>query len=276
MRNLIAFISKHNFFFLFFLLEVICFTLLIRNNNYQKAGFINSANKLAGSIYETNSEISGYLHLKKTNELLSKENAELRTHSLQSYMKVYTKIKSVKDTVYKQQYTYISAKVVNNTTNKRNNYITINIGFKQGIKPDMAVISSSGIVGIVKAVSENFSSVMSFLHKNSKVSSKLEKDGSFGPLSWEGDDHKYATLKDIPTHVRIKKGDAVVTSAYSATFPEGVPVGTVDSFERKQGEYFFTVKVLLATDFKKLDYVYVVNNMLKEEQEQLEKASQND
>ncbi len=115
---------------------------------------------------------------------------------------------------------------------------------------------------------------MSLLHKDNKISSKLKKDGSFGPLFWEGDDFRYATLTDIPTHVKILKGDTVVTSAYSTIFPEGIMIGTVESYERKPAEYFYTVKVKLSTDFKKLNYVYVISNIMKNEQEQLESRSQ--
>lgn len=274
MRNLVVFIWRHNFFVLFLLLEVICVYFLVKNNSYQRAAFINSANHVAGSVYQANADIREYLHLKETNGLLAAENAYLRNKSLDSYMKVPIGEFSVKDTIYKQQYVYYYAKVVNNSTNLPNNYLTLNKGYKQGIQRDMAVITSNGIIGVVTVVSANFSSVMSVLHHNSVVNSRLKRDGSFGPLSWDGRDYRYAQLHDIPTHARIKAGDTVVTSSYSATFPEGIPVGTVESYERKPGEYFYTVQVRLSADFKKLDYVYVVNNILKSEQDSLEKVSQ--
>jgi rod shape-determining protein MreC len=128
----------------------------------------------------------------------------------------------------------------------------------------------------VKDVSENFCVVMSLLHSKTTISVAIKKDGSYGPLSWDGKDYAYATLNDIPTHVRLKKGDTIVTSAYSTTFPENIMVGTVESFERESGKYFFTVKVRLSTDFKKITHVYIVNNMMKEEQENLEKSSTKD
>jgi rod shape-determining protein MreC len=274
MRNLIVFIWRNNFFVLFLLLEVACVYLLVQNNTYHRASFINSANDLTGSIYKANANVREYLHLRDENVRLASENAYLRNKSLTSYMKIPMGEFFIKDTIYRQQYVYTYAKVVNNSTHQQNNYLTLNKGYKQGIQRDMAVITTDGIVGVVTNTSANFSTVMSVLHRNTIVNSKLKKDGSFGPMSWDGRDYRYVQLKDIPTHARMKSGDTVITSSYSATFPEGIPVGTVESYERKQGEYFYTVQVRLIADMKKVNYVYVVHNILKEEQDSLEKVSQ--
>lgn len=274
MRNLIVFIWRNNFLVLFLLLEVACIYLLVQNNTYQRASFINSANEVAGSVYKANASVREYLHLKEERDRLAAENTYLLNKSLGSFMKVPMGEFRIKDTIYKQQYVYTYAKVVNNSTHQQNNYLTLNKGYKQGIRRDMAVITNEGVVGVVTNTSANFSTVMSVLHRNSVVNSRLKKDGSFGPMSWDGRDYRYVQLKDIPTHARMKSGDTVVTSSYSATFPEGVPVGTVESYERKQGEYFYTVQVRLIADLKKLNYVYVVHNILKSEQDSLENVSQ--
>ena len=139
----------------------------------------------------------------------------------------------------------------------------------------MAIINTEGIVGIVKDVSENYSSGLSILHKDVKVNCKLKRDGSYGPLNWEkDDDYATATLTDIPIHARFKVGDTIVTSALSSIFPEGIMVGTVRHFERKSGDAFFTLKINLATQFRKLNHVYVIKNFFKTEQDSLEKKSQ--
>lgn len=274
MRNLLLFVWKHSFLFLFLLLETISIYLVIRNNNFQRAGFVSSSNQLSANVLKTSNDVKDYFNLKNENENLAKENAELRSHSLISFSMVVDDEYQVNDTVYNQKYTYTSCKVVNNSSNRRNNYLTLNKGAKQGIQHDMAVITSTGVVGVVKDVSENFCTVMSLLHSKSTISSKVKKNGFFGPLIWEGENFSYATLKDIPSHVQLVKGDTIVTSAYSLAFPENILVGTVESFERKSGELFFTVKIKLSTDFKKLSYVYVVNNLQKLEQEELEKKSE--
>lgn len=274
MRNLILFIWKHYFFFMFLLLEAFCIYLVVQNNYYQKASFINSSNVLSANILQTSTNVEQYFYLKNENENLAKENAELRSHIMSSFDITVNKEYTVNDTTYHQKYVYTSAKVVNISTNFRNNYLTLNKGSKQGIQNNMAVITSTGVVGQVKDVSENFCTVMSLLHSKTTINSKIKKDGSYGPLIWDGSDFQYATLNDIPTHVRLTKGDTIVTSAYSRTFPENILVGTVDSYEREAGKYFYTIKVKLSTDFKKLTYVYIVKNIHKDEQQELEKRSE--
>jgi rod shape-determining protein MreC len=255
-------------------LEVFCIYLVVQNNYYQKASFINSSNVLSANILQTSTNVEQYFYLKNENENLAKENAELRSHIMGSFDMTVNKEYTVNDTTYHQKYVYTSAKVVNISTNRRNNYLTLNKGTKQGIQNNMAVITSTGVVGQVKDVSENFCTVMSLLHSKTTINSKIKKDGSYGPLVWDGTDFQYATLNDIPTHVRLAKGDTIVTSAYSRTFPENILVGTVDSYEREAGKYFYTIKVKLSTDFKKLTYVYIVKNIHKDEQEELEKRSE--
>ncbi len=277
MRNLFLFIWRNYFIFLFFILESLCIYLVVQNNYYQHASFLNSSNQFAASILETSANIKEYFYLKDVNEKLAKENAELRGKLFVSFAVTTNNTRTINDTSYHQKYTFTSAKVVNNSTNRRNNYLTLDKGWKHGIKNNMAVFTSSGVVGQVKDVSENFCTVMSLLNSKTTISSKIKKDGSYGPLSWdEGDNFNTATLHDIPTHVRLAAGDTIVTSAYSLTFPENIMIGTVEKFERKSGQYFYTVKVKLSTDFKKLSHVFVVNNIMKDEQEELEKKSESD
>lgn len=276
MRNLITFIWRNYYFFMFLLLEVFCVYLVVQNNYYQRASFVNSSNQASAKILKTSADVEEYFYLKSENEKLARENAELRSRSLVSFSKVVDDKYLVKDTVFRQKYTYTSCKVVNNSTNRRNNFLTLDKGAKHGVRNNMAVITSTGVVGQIKDVSENFCTVMSLLNSKTTISSKIKKDGSYGPLTWDGEDFRYATLHDIPTHVRLVKGDTIVTSAYSRTFPENIMVGTVESFERKAGEYFYTVVVKLSTEFKKVSHVYIVTNMLKEEQEDLEKRSEGD
>lgn len=274
MRNLVEFITKNYLFFLFLLLETFCVYLVVQNNKFQRASFVNSSNKLSASVLSTSENVQHYFYLKTENERLAKENAELHSHDLLSFSKLINGQYIVNDTVYKQKYTYTNATVVNNSTNRRNNYLTLDKGSKQGITNKMGVISSLGVVGIVENVSENFCTVKSLLHSNTIINSKLKKDGSFGPLSWDGESFEFATLNDIPTHVRLFKGDTIVTSQYTKMFPENIMIGTVDSYYRESTKPFYTVKVKLSTDFKKLVHVYIVDNKLRAEQEELEKKTE--
>ena len=274
MRNLLAFIYRHHFIFVFLLMQVFCFYLMARSNRYQGSRIINSSNKTAASVYQAAANTKEYFSLKSENEMLAAENAILRAMLRNNYIRLgQTELKK-NDTVYKQQYSYIQAKVVNASVNNRSNYLTLNVGASSGITRDMAVFNSKGIVGIVKDVSENFASVMSVLHKDTKVNCQLKRDGSFGPLVWDGADYRYCLLTDIPTHARIKNGDTVVTSELSGIFPEGIPVGTIESYERRQNEPFFTAKVKLSADLKNLNHVYVIKNRYKQERDSLEQTTQ--
>ncbi len=272
MRNLIQFFVKNSYFFTFLLLETLALFLFIQNSHYQKATFINSSSVVTGKIYETYTEVTDYFRLKQSNEELARENALLRSKLKDSYTNFSSETITVTDSAYKQQYTYLEAKTVNNSTNLENNFITLNRGSAQGVEKDMGVIGPQGIVGIVKETSANYCSVYSLLNSKTVVNAKLKKYGDSGFLKWLGDDYRFGTLTDIPSHLKLAKGDSVVTSAYSAIFPEGILIGTIEDFEIKPGNTFYTVRVRYAVDFKKLNFVYIVNNLFKGEQQSLEKG----
>ena len=274
MRTLFALIWKFYFAFLFILLEIFASFLIVQNNSFHKAGFLNSSNALSASLFKITNNISQYMRLRSTNELLAIENEKLHSQSILSFVKFNTGIWTVHDTIFEQQYTYLSARVINNSIYKRNNYLTLNKGERHGIEPEMAVISSNGIVGIVKDVSGNFSSVLSVLHKDARISAMIKKNGYFGSLVWDGSDFKTGTLSDIPVHAKISEGDTIVTSRYSAIFPDGILIGTIVGFKINPGDNFYTIYVKFSTDFSNLSYVYVVNNLMKDEQSLLEEISQ--
>jgi rod shape-determining protein MreC len=275
MRNLIAFIRKYSFFFLFVGVEALAFYLILKNNHFQGSSFLNSTNKVAGGIYSKYSDLTEYVNLKEVNNDLSNENKLLRENQLGSFVKVFSENIIVKDTIYKRKYLYTKAKVINNSTNKQNNYLTLSIGFNNGVKNGMGVIGPSGIVGVVKDVSANYSSVVSVLHRESKISVKLKKSDYFGSMQWDGEDYRLTVLKDIPNHVLLTEGDTVVTSGYSSIFPEGLPTAIIKTFEVPEGENFYEIKMQLLNDFRQLTYVYVVKNNTSMEVKQLESGREN-
>ncbi len=269
MRNLWLFISKYNAFFLLIIFFTISLILLLKNNPYQRASVWNSSNQIVGRAYERVNEFSSYLVLGKTNDSLAAENARLRAQLKSSFYSDSIKQVSVRDTTLKQQYTYIVARVINNSIHQKNNYITINRGKKHGIEKGMGVTCSSGIVGIVLNVSENFATIRSLLHTETKVSASV--NGNIGSLVWgEGNyDPRFAALKDIQSHLIINKGARVVTSEFSL-FPQGTNIGYVVRTGTKGGDSSLNIEVKLDTDFATLQYVYVINNLLSKEQLTLE------
>lgn len=272
MRNLWLFISKYNAFFLLIIFFTISFILLVNNNSYQRASVWNSSHQIVGSTYARVNEFSSYLRLGKANDSLALENARLRNLLKSSYFSDSLKRVTVRDTVLQQQYTYTVAMVINNSIHQKNNYITINRGKKHGIEKGMGVTSSSGIVGIVLNVSENFATIRSLLHTETKISASV--DANIGSLVWgEGTfNPRFAILKDIQSHLVVKKGSRVVTSEFSL-FPPGTNIGTVFRTGVKGNDSSLDIEVKLDTEFSSLQYVYVINNMLSKEQLSLEASN---
>jgi rod shape-determining protein MreC len=270
MRNLLIFITKYNAFFLFVIFEVLSLVIYIKYNAFQKATFITSSNKITGGLYAKVSDFDSYLTLKGINDSLANENARLR-NLLKSSFYIDTVAKhKVTDTTYKQQYEYIVAKVINNSVNRSNNYITLNRGSKQGVAKGMGVICDLGIVGKVVYVSDHFAVVQSLLHKDSQFSAMLAKNKEIGTIEWneELDPHK-GLLKDVSNNAQPKVGELVVTSGYSL-FPAGIPIGKVSNLHTKGGGFSLNLEVKFAVDFGKLQYVNVVNNKFALEQAGLE------
>ncbi|WP_157303737.1 rod shape-determining protein MreC [Chitinophaga oryziterrae] len=290
MRNLIIFLRRYFNFFLFLLLEVICIVLVFRNNDFQKTAYLNSANSISARLYNRYNNVQYYFHLKATNDSLVNENARLHNILRTSYDSItldnLVKTDTIRtystDTTRKvvgielRRYLYHAAKVVNNTVNAPVNYLTIHRGSANGLKPNMGVIGPSGIVGIVRSVSPNYAVVLSLLSKgrNFGFSARLSHSKEMGTVRWYGGDAGYAVMEDVPKSVRLIKGDTVVTSGYSALFPENIPIGYVESYSlTDKGSTAYTVRIKLATNFYNLQYVYVVDNMLQDEQKSLEDST---
>jgi len=274
MRNILVFIIRYHFLLLFVLLEFFSISLLVNSTYYQSSVILKAGSRLTGSFYTSVSNATDYFKLATTNEHLANENALLRQMKGVSFLRNDTASFWVNDTLYRQQYKYIVSKVVLNTVGKRNNYIMLDKGSRSGIKKDMAVITSNGIVGTVVNVSENFCWVMSMLNKQTRISGRILKNDQMGTIIWNGIDHLYGTLTDIPAHVKIAKGDTIVSSGFSYIFPAGIMIGTITDFRVEQGDHFYTIPFKFSVDFNALQYVYVVNNLMKDEQESLEKSTE--
>jgi rod shape-determining protein MreC len=276
MRNLLIFITKYNAFFLFLIFEISSIIIYVKYNSFQKATFINSTNQVAGNLYTQVNGLKSYLSLREVNDSLARENSQLKNQLKSSfYVDTLSKHNAV-DTIYKQQYEYVSAKVISNSVNLRNNYLTINIGSNAGIEKGMGVICSAGVVGKVLYVGQHYSIVQSLLHKETIVSAMLADTKESGSFKW-GDnlDPHTGLLYDVSNNAQPKLGGLVVTSDQSL-FPAGVSIGKISNLHAKGGGYFLNMEVKLSVDFSKLQYVNVVINKLAKEQlgmEALEKKN---
>jgi rod shape-determining protein MreC len=274
MQTLFLFIYRYRALFIFILLEVLCGWFIVYNNQYQSAAFFNSANRFVGNWYDMNTNVTEYLALKRINVELAEENAELRlllTQNEQTIQLLPKKLIPLPEVI--EQYSYIPAKVIKNSTLRSNNFITLNKGSKDGIKPEMGVISSNGVIGKVKSVSEHFSTVLSLLNSDVYISSKLASNGVICSTNWDGKNPRYANLLFVPRHIELQKGDTVLSSEFNAIFPENVPIGIVEKVSLSPDAAFYDANILLFQDFHKIDFVYVVDNKLKLERDSLQNAS---
>ena len=274
MRNLILFISKYSYFFLFLLFEVFAFYILFLNNNFQGASFLNSTNAITGGLYSKYSEWTDYLNLKEVNQALAEENNRLQGRQLSSYTPLFENEIVLNDSILQLKYVFLNTKVVNNSTHRQNNYLTLNTGSLNGVKAGMGVIGPNGVIGVVKNVSEHYAAVLSLLHRSAKISVKLQSSDYFGSLQWDGGNYRFGKVEDIPKHVQLNIGDTIVTSGYSATFPEGIATAVIEEFTPIQGDNFYDIKVKFLTDFKNLSQLYVVKNIYRTEQEALENLTE--
>jgi rod shape-determining protein MreC len=275
MRNLFLFFWKFRFFLFFLLLEGISFFLIVRNNNFQRASFINATLSISTGVQSFVDSFKGYIGLKNENLRLAEENAYLRSLLPSSYLMNAPQM-HVSDSLRHQQYAFVPARVISGTFFSRKNYMLLDKGTDSGIKPEMGVITAKGVIGIVKDVSAHYCSVMSFLHKDSRVSARFRKNAYIGSLTWDGHHPLYATLSDIPKHVVCAAGDTIETSSYSSVYPEGIPIGTIEEKSLDKSGNFFIMKVKLLEDFQKLSYVYVVNYLFKDERNKLEEGFVNE
>lgn len=279
MRNLLDFLVKYNYWFLFLFLEAVSFVLLFQFNSYQGSVWFSSANAVTGKLYETSSEIESYFQLSKINSELTQRNLylEQRLHKLEKQigdsaadltMEKSLLVKSL------QPYRLIPAKVISMTAGRLDNLITINKGEVDGIKKDMGVVCGTGVVGIVYLTSKHYSIVIPILNSQSNISCVIQGRGYFGYLHWTGGDVSQAYVDDVPRHAHFRLYDNVVTSGYSSVFPAGIIVGKILHVYNSADQMSYRLRVKLSTDFGKLRDVCVVDNSALSEQIDILRAAQ--
>jgi len=270
MRNLLNFLIRVNSLIIFLVLEGIAFYLLATGNSYHNTRISNGIKGLSQGLETKINKTRNYLNLREINENLAAENIALRNSIERLVKRENLFFFPVTDTVYRQHYNHTSAEVIENSINRQKNFFTINKGTRQGIATDMAVTSYSGVAGVIVGCSENFSVAMSLLNLDFRLSVRIRSNGYFGSLTWDGRDYRHAVLGEIPQHISVSVGDTIETTGYSAIFPEGLAVGTINDFEKKGGD-FYKITVSVVTDFKKLHFVDIIGSLEKAEKVELEK-----
>ncbi len=281
MHNLLNFLIRNTYWFVFIFLEVVCFYFILSHNSYQRSVFLNSSNEISGNVYATSASVTSYFGLRSDNMELLKKTGELsaRIEILENHIFELEK-DSLKTIAFlgkdnEREDDYIPARVINNSVSQTQNFITINKGRNDGVAVGMGVVSHDGVVGEVRAVHNNFAVIQSLLNSDSKFSCKLTKSNAFGPLEWIERNPRYATIREYPSHEQVAVGDTVVTSGYSDVFPNGVMVGTVENIDLQTDVNQYTLTIKLSTDFHALKNVLVINRGHLNEKRELEKQVRN-
>ena len=269
MQQIFSFIIRNSNRILFLLLLGIALSLTIQSHSFHRSKVISSANFLSGGVYEKINSFEEYLHLKEQNDELARENANLKSllFKTQDSSKI-PNLDSLKGVLPKD---IIVSKVIHNSYNVYENFLTLNSGAKSGVKPDMGVINSLGIVGIIDNVSTNYSTVISILNIESKINAKIKNSDHFGTLNWDGKNAGFVQLIDVPRLATIKKGDTIVTGGQSVIFPENIGIGTIDKiFIPDDKTHYYTINVRLFNDMTNLGHVYIIKSENTEEIRNLE------
>jgi len=263
MQQIVNFILKNSNRLLFLLLLVFSLFLTIQSHSYHKSRIISSANFLSGGVYEKINNISEYFSLRTQNDALAQENAKLR--SILFNTKDTSTIQKLDSIRGLNATDIIVSKVIHNTYDSHENYLTINSGSVHGIKPDMGVVNSSGIVGIIDDTSPKYATVISILNIKSQINAKIKKSNHFGSLIWDGKSTGFVQLIDIPRLAAIRKGDTIVTGGQSVIFPANINIGTIDKIYIDNKTNYYTLNVKLFNDMTNLGHVYVIKSKDREE-----------
>ena len=262
MQELLAFVARFGGVFAFLFLEAVCAVLLVRYNDDQRAIWLNTANVYSGGFARQRDDLNDFLVLREVADSLAAENARLR---LQLLLQPSLRPDSARLQPADSSFTLLPTRVVRNSVMRANNTLTIDRGAADGVLPRQGVVSGTSIVGVTRAVGEHYAEVMSVLHNQSRISAALQEAGYFGVLRWRGPGVRHVFLDEVPRHAELVVGDTVRTSGYSASFPRGLVVGTVDTFWRQPGADFYDVRVRLGHDPTKIDYAYVVRRAPEDE-----------
>jgi rod shape-determining protein MreC len=270
MRKLFAFFRRFQIFLFFVALQFLALSTYFTYLTIPRSQYLSTANNVNGALWGVQNFFIKYIRLDETNSKLLSANKRLREKLPENYIRLENGLIKIEDTLYHQQYAYTPATVINSTYDKRNNFMTLNIGSLQKVKRGMGVISDEGLVGVVFSVSEHFSLVKSVLSKNINIPVMLEKSGAFGFLKWETQHERYANISGISNDIPVKKWEKVVTRGGEGMFPSGIIVGRISSVKPIEGKPLWEVTLKLGVNFKAAQKVYVVKNILKEEQDKLE------
>ncbi len=255
------------------MLEISALYMIFQYKNYQNSYWVNSSNNFSGTVFEKINDIESYLTLKEQNDLLAEENAKLRAQLPNTLKLIDGGYIYQSDSLFKQRYTYKKAKVIQNTIYKKDNFLTLNLGEYDGIKPEMGIITDKGVIGFIVFTGKNYSTAISILNSKASVSVRVSKNNAVGTMIWDGKNHTQASIQDIPLTTAVEIGDTLVSSGFSAYYPEGILIGLIVDKKVGDNQQMHNLKIKLFEDFNKINYVYIIESMDIKELKELEEKT---
>lgn len=275
MRGLVQLFAAYSNFLLFLILETLSLVLIVQFNHKQQAIWNNSVGLMTASVEQKMDNMTDYIGLREEVIKLQAENiALMQKLDRTEYALAVQRDTIGTDSLLDPTFAYIGANVISNSITTTTNSLRLDKGSQDSVYRNMGVITSDGIVGVVRTVSDRYCQVMSILHRESRIKASLYQSGYFGTLTWDGRDPKIVKLEAIPKHAIVEKGDTVVTSGYSQLFPEGIMIGTVHEAKLPPGGNFHDIEVALRNDLSRVQYVYLINNRHREELKELDQVAQ--
>lgn len=282
MGNLWDFFLKYSRWFLFVIYVVASCMLMFDTNPYQHYVWMTTAGRFTSTIYGTRANVTSYFNLHTINEDLQRRTADLELEVIALRRRLRTldeqlQTDSIARDSVAQPFGFIIAHVINNSVSRPHNYITIEKGSEDNIRPEMGVVDQNGVVGIVNVVGPHSARIISLLNPKMRLSCKVKGREHFGSLVWDGRSPEEAVLEEMPRHEKFRRGDTIVTSGYSAVFPEGIPVGIIIGQEKsKHDANFYSLRIKLLTDFSTLSTVRVITNDMQAELNALTEGEESD
>ena len=275
MRNIFLFIRRYAIFILFLILQITALSMLFSYNRFHSTLYGMFSSEVSGRLNDKVDNIYSYFSLREENEKLRSQNAQLLSQLPSGQLFADTAKRLVRDTVKidstnaYRQFEFMEATVISNSVFLQQNYMMLHRGSNQGVQANMAVVGPEGVIGTVIGVSSNMSTVMSLLHRQTKLIAVLKKGSGLGEITWDGKDPQTLILNKIPKTIVVKVGDTVVTSQYSDRFPPGMNIGFVSAITNDQETNTYILKVRPAIDFSNVHHAFVVKNKLQGEMEEL-------
>ncbi|GAB4251597.1 MAG: rod shape-determining protein MreC [Saprospiraceae bacterium] len=256
-------------FFVFLLLEIICFILIVKYNHQQQVIYENSTNLFSAYLQKKSKSFADYMHLTEVNDSLAKENAFLLSELANMPKGAGGGIDSSRLNQLDTTFQVIPARVISNSVNRYHNFIVLDKGSRHGVVPHTGVVTANGVVGIVRRVAPSSSVAMSVLHLQTRISARVRDKGYFGWINWTGKNTRSFKLNDVPKDALVALGDTIETSGYSAIFPEGIMLGTIEKIGLEPGSNYYSLDVKYSTDLSRLSWAYIVKDLRQREKLEL-------